>query len=143
MVDAKMFSNAVWSGDFTAVDALLAAGADINAADPPRWPPIYLALEQMWVGIVRRLIEAGADVNQPVEERWTPLSHAIDIDSDSASQVGKTPNEVTTAMTELLLGAGAVPTVEALDLCRHYRNHKAEALLIHYEACAKSCYQEK
>jgi ankyrin repeat protein len=126
MVDPKRLSDAVWAGDLSTVDGLIADGADVNVADLPHMPPLHLAIEQMWLEIVRRLIAAGADVNKRREDGWTPLMHAIDIESDSASQLGKAPN---TELTKLLLDAGATPTHEAIELAKRYCNRQAESLL--------------
>lgn len=131
-------SDAVWVGDLEAVNSAIRLGADVNTAEGDRQPPLHLAIEQMEVEITRRLIEAGAAVNRGSGSGWTPLVHAIDIESDSAWQSGQLPEEVTTALTELLLRAGAMPTVEATEIARRYGNHKALALLqgaSHAEKC--------
>src|SRR5688572_6250841 len=104
MVDPKLFAKAVWAGDLPAVEALLADGADPNAADGDRQPPLHLAIEQMWVEVARRLIAAGAEVNRDRDtgQGWTPLVHAIDIESDAALQRHDEVGHETTALTELL-----------------------------------------
>lgn len=132
MVDAKQFSQAVWSGDLDAVNAMIAAGADVNAADDPRDPPIHLAIEQEWLPIVRRLIEAGAQINRDLREGWTPLVHAIDIESDGAWQAHHETGHESTELTELLLAAGAIPTDRAFEIASNYDNRKAQALLFKY-----------
>jgi ankyrin repeat protein len=132
MVDAKQFSEAVWSGDLAAVNAMIADGADVNAADLPRHPPLHLAIEQQWIEIVRRLIDAGAEINRALEGGWTPLVHAIDIESDAAGQVHSEPGHESTALTAMLLEAGAVPTERAIEVARSYNNRKALALLSRY-----------
>ncbi len=129
MVDAARFSEAVWCGDLPAVEEMIAAGADVNAADPPGDPPLHLAIEQQWVEIVRRLIQAGAEVNRELRDGWTPLAHAIDIESDSAWQTHWELGHESTELTELLLAAGAVPTARAVEIARTYDNRKALALL--------------
>ncbi len=129
MVDAREFSRAVWSGDLDAVDAMIAAGADVNAADDPRDPPIHLAIEQEWLPIVRRLIDAGALINRDLRDGWTPLVHAIDIESDGAWQAHYETGLESTDLTELLLAAGAIPTDRAFEIARNYENRKALALL--------------
>lgn len=129
MVDAKQFSDAVWSGDLGAVNAMIADGANVNAADEPRDPPIHLAIEQAWVPIVRRLIEAGAEFNRDLRGGWTPLVHAIDIESDGAWQTHHEGGHESTELTELLLVAGAVPTAKAFEIARDYGNRKVLALL--------------
>jgi ankyrin repeat protein len=107
VVDPKRFMEAVWAGDLASVEAMLAAGADPNDADGDPWPPLHLAIEQRWVEITRRLIAAGADLNRELGDGWTPLAHAIDIESDAASQAGLPPEEVSTEFVELLLASGA------------------------------------
>jgi ankyrin repeat protein len=132
MANAMEFSQAVWSGDLDAVNAMIAAGADVNAADDPRDPPIHLAIEQKWLPIVRRLIEAGAQINRDLREGWTPLVHAIDIESNGAWQTDREPGHESTELTELLLAAGAIPTDRAFEIARIYDNRKAQALLFKF-----------
>jgi ankyrin repeat protein len=110
---------------------MIAAGADVNAADESREPPLHLAIEQQWVEIVRRLLTAGADVNHQVPDSLTPLEHAIDIESDAAIQAGLLPEEISTELVELLLASGAKQTQRAFQLATVYGNHKALALLQH------------
>ncbi len=129
MIGIATLSNAVWAGDVSAVDAAIRAGVDVNAAEGDREPPLHLAIEQMEVGIVRQLIEAGAVVNRDLGEGWTPLAHAVDIESDSACQAGLPADRVSTALTELLLAAGAIPNDRAIEIATAYGNHKALALL--------------
>ncbi|MBL8796288.1 MAG: ankyrin repeat domain-containing protein, partial [Planctomycetia bacterium] len=116
MINATQFSQAVWSGDLDAVNRMIAAGVDVNAADNPRDPPIHLAIEQQWMPIVRRLIEAGADIHKELSDGWSPLVHAIDIESDAASQAHDELGHESTELTELLLAAGAVPTARAVEI---------------------------
>jgi ankyrin repeat protein len=111
--DMQRFSQAVWQGNLPEVEAMIAAGADVNAADEPHDPPLHLAIEQQWTEVVRRLIQAGANVNRDLGNGWSPLVHAIDIESDAASQAGRLPDEVSTELVALLLAAGARPTEEA------------------------------
>lgn len=129
MADIASLSKAVWAGDLPGVEAAIRAGVDVNAADGHRQPPLHLAIEQMEVEIARRLITAGAEVNRDLGDGWTPLAHAVDIESDAACQARVPPDQVSTALTELLLASGAVPTSKAVDLARRYGNHKALELL--------------
>jgi ankyrin repeat protein len=129
MLDAKQFAEAVWNGDLSAVNEMLANGADPNLADEDRYPPILLAIEQQYTAIVRRLIEAGADVNRPFAEDWTPLAHAIDTESDAAWQAHYELGHESTELTELLLASGAVPNARAFKLAEEYGNRKALELL--------------
>ena len=133
MVDAKEFADAIWRGDAAAVDAMIAAGADVNAVAPEGYfTPLHLAVEQMHAGIARRLIEAGADINCDLGDGWTPLRHAIDIESDSAWQAHYERGRETTEVSELLLAAGAAITGAALKTAENYGNEKALALLRRY-----------
>jgi ankyrin repeat protein len=129
MAEFASLSDAVWAGNLLGVDVAIRAGVDVNAADGHRQPPLHLAIEQMEVEIARRLIAAGAEVNRDLGRGWTPLAHAVDIESDAACQAGLSPDQVSTALTELLLASGAVPTDRAIELARGYGNHKALALL--------------
>ncbi len=121
---------AVYSGDLPAVQALIAAGVDVNALAQGRFsPPLHDAIEHGRTEMARRLIAAGADVNHDIGCGQTPLFHAVDIESDTASQSGVPMDEVSTELTEMLLVAGAVPTESVHELARAYNNHKALSLL--------------
>jgi ankyrin repeat protein len=134
MVEATQFADAVWAGDLPAVEAMIAAGADVNAPGAEDLPtPLHLAIEQQWIEIVQRLIAAGADVNRDTPVCFgTPLAHAIDIESDAASQRYGEPGHESTELTALLLAAGAVPTEKAFETARAYGNQRALALLERY-----------
>lgn len=134
MEHAAELSSAVWAGDLKAVDALIAAGADVNVSDGEGRQPLHLVIEQQWVEIVQRLIAAGAEVNRDLGDGWTPLAHAIDIECDGAAQNNREPS---TQLTEALLKAGAIPTERASALAAFYRNEKALALLRRYAAGPK------
>lgn len=139
MADARELARAVWVGDLAAVEALIAAGVDVNASDEDgRQPPLHLAIEQQRVDIARRLIVAGAAVNRDLGEGWTPLAHAIDIESDAASQRYSEPGRADTDVTEMLLNAGAIPTERAFDLAQAYGNERALALLRRHATGADS-----
>jgi ankyrin repeat protein len=132
MVDPQRFSDAVWAGNLPAVTAMIADGADVDAADPPRDPPLHLAVEQQWIEIVRRLIMAGASIHAASDKGWTPLEHAIDIESDAAWQSHHEIGHESTVLTKLLLEAGAVPNERAFKLAHDYSNQKALELLSKY-----------
>lgn len=129
MADAVRMTDAICHDDLGAVVALIRSGADPNAADEPHRPPLFQALEHQRIEIARRLIAAGADVNCDVGRGWTPLVHAIDVESDAASQAGVPSEAVSTELVELLLASGAEPTERAFELAAAYRNHKARLLL--------------
>lgn len=119
--------QAIRNGDLVAVEALIAAGADVNAADGGQ-TPLGSAIEHMRVDIARRLIAVGADVNHDPGDGWTPLVHAIDIESDSAWQAHHEAGHETTDLTRMLLEGGALPTPEAFAIAERYGNLKAIAL---------------
>jgi hypothetical protein len=114
MSDALRLVQAIVADDLEAVNALIDAGVDVNASEEPHWP---------------RLIAAGADVERDVGEGWTLLAHAIDVESDVASQAGRLQDSVSTELVELLLAAGAEPSERAFKLMGTNGNHKALALL--------------
>lgn len=102
----------VKAGDLTELQALLAAGSDVNARDQyGQTPLIYALSEGADDEVVGRLLEAGADVNVTTEAGWTPLMYAAR-DAESAETV------------QQLMFAGADPTVRnaegqtAADLAR-------------------------
>jgi ankyrin repeat protein len=129
MTAAKELAEAVWNGDQALVATLIGSGADPNAADDHRMPPLHLAIEQMDLEITRRLIEAGANVNRDSGDGWTPLVHAIDIESDAAWQAHHETGRESTALVQLLLASGANPTARAFELANEYGNEKAVSLL--------------
>jgi hypothetical protein len=122
-------TDAIRTGDDRAVDAAIAAGADVNALPATgHQPPLHMAIEHQRVAIARRLIEAGALVNRELSMSgwdfggagWTPLVHAIDIESDAAWQAHHETGHETTELTELLLASGAVPTKRAFQIAGDY-----------------------
>lgn len=130
----EQFCDAVWAGDLPTVEAMIAAGVDVNAAPADgRSRPLHLAIEQQRVEIVRQLIKAGADVNLDLGEGWTPLEHAIDIESDAAWQAHQATGCETTELSELLLASGAVPTKRAFEEAASYNNQRALELLRRHE----------
>lgn len=69
--------EAILNGETARAQALVAAGADINALEPDEYPPLCMAVDQMEVEEVRRLLAFGADPNiADPEERKTPLKLA-------------------------------------------------------------------
>ena len=132
MVDDREFAAAIMRGDRAAVEAMLGAGAAPDEVGPESvYSPFELAIEHGQVEIARRLIAAGADVNG---NDGSPLVHAIDAESDAASQLYDDVSKASSEMIELLLAAGAAPTARAFQVANGYGNEKALALLRRYAA---------
>ncbi len=104
---------------------LLAAGADINRADPDQTTPLVLALMSLHFDFASFLIKAGADV-----DRWdifgqSPLYVAIDMNTLPRGGRPDLPSEDFTTglqVAEQLLAAGANPNLQ-LKLRPQYRNY--------------------
>ncbi len=83
---------------FAIIEALVAAGADVNARDPGSRTPLHLALMLATGlhegGIIGTLIDAGADVNAAYTSGATPLHYAARYDR-------------TGSIVTALIGAGA------------------------------------
>lgn len=62
--------------DVTALKALLAAGADVNAKDMDNITPLHMAAYTNRIENAKVLLEAGADVNAESNGGRTPLSMA-------------------------------------------------------------------
>lgn len=66
--------QAAHRGDVGAINALISAGADINAqAEERQYTPLHFAVEEKHPHAVVALIKAGADVNSREKEKYTPL----------------------------------------------------------------------
>ena len=104
---------------------LIAAGADINRADPDQSTPLVVALMNLHFDFASFLIKAGADV-----DRWdlygqTPLYVAIDMNTLPKGGRPDLPSEDFTTglqVAEQLLAAGANPNIQ-LKLRPPYRNY--------------------
>lgn len=73
-------SLAVLYGGLHMVDALIKAGANINAPDDNGKTPLYLAIEKDNPGMVCRLVEAGANAKDRTEQADAPpLIHAVGV----------------------------------------------------------------
>lgn len=73
MADATSLLTAIESGDIERVNALLAEGADVNAAAPNGHRPLHLAAAAGNLAIVQALIGAGVDVNAADPDGQSPL----------------------------------------------------------------------
>lgn len=134
-LDAALWRAAA-RGQSAALRALVAAGADVDAAttrdDSLGWP-IFGAMENQQIETLRCLLDLGADVNAGSSRGWTPLHVAVDSEADSAVQTGAPAMSV--AVTALLLEHGADPAARddrgqtPLDIALHYPHERAAALL--------------
>jgi uncharacterized protein len=73
---ASEVADVVMRGDIAALDALLAQGADVNAAQPDGATALHWAAYRDDGAAVRRLLEAGADATAANRTGATPLSLA-------------------------------------------------------------------
>jgi ankyrin repeat protein len=69
--------NAVKAGEISAVQRMLAAGADVNSRDDEEGTLLMLAAHEGDMPMVKALIESGADVNACDELGWGPLAKAV------------------------------------------------------------------
>lgn len=95
--------GAVLAGDDAKARELVAAGADINALGDDELPPLWVAVDQMEVELVRRLLALGADpqLANP-EERTTPLKHAKRMYRDMGFAPAKNRDPMLASMMELV-----------------------------------------
>jgi len=96
--------DAAERGDLEYLKSYLAAGNDPNAIDYRGFSLLHTAIEHGKLNIVELLLSAGADPNIVDAFGVTPLWHAIDSESDAASQLG---TELFFEAVEFLLKAGA------------------------------------
>ena len=118
--------SAASEGHEAVVSALLAAGADNNAARQDRATPLYIAAEKGHEAVVSALLASGADKNAALQTGATPLAvaarngHAAVVsalltagaDKNAATRDGWTPLSVAThkgfeAVVSALRAAGA------------------------------------
>ncbi|HTC33927.1 MAG TPA: ankyrin repeat domain-containing protein [Bryobacteraceae bacterium] len=69
---------AVRSNDLDSVQALLAAGADVNQVTEYGWSPLLVATQNRYYKLAAFLVDHGADVNLANKGGWTPLYLATD-----------------------------------------------------------------
>ena len=95
----------------TELAAFIAAGGDVNAAEPRSGMPLlHLACEHQNMDAIRALVDAGANLNARDSFGQAPLHIAVDIDIDSVVQANGLELEFET--TQLLLSLGADPNVQ-------------------------------
>ena len=70
--------SAVKNGDLKNVEALIAAGAGLEARDHENMTVLMIAAKKGSTDIASRLINAGAQVDATDRYKWTALSHAAD-----------------------------------------------------------------
>ena len=125
-------------GDLPAVRSLIAAGADVNAADWAGRSPLYYAL---WANddhaIADALVAAGANVDaRPVDQMLNLMSVVFMDPPDVKANPGSGPTLLHLAeappIVEFLIAAGA-------DI--HARNHKGETPL--HRAVARASRRDK
>jgi hypothetical protein len=95
--------DAIWDGDEAKARELVAAGADTNALASDECPPLWVAVDQMEVELVRRLLEFGANPNLAnTEERSTPLKHAKRMYRDMGFSPSKNADPMMASMMALM-----------------------------------------
>ncbi|WP_265024934.1 ankyrin repeat domain-containing protein [Wolbachia endosymbiont (group B) of Protocalliphora azurea] len=75
-----MLFDAVITGDYNKVKALLEEGANVNAKNSNGSTPLHLAAEKGILNIVEKLVENKADVNAKDYNGYTPLIVALNRD---------------------------------------------------------------
>lgn len=109
--------QAATDGDMAIAGALIAAGADLVAADKHGWTPLHFAAQEWHLDVARMMIAGGAAVDPVDEHGNTPLWRA------AFSSRGRGE------MIELLLASGAdrhrknVHGVSPLELARTIANY--------------------
>lgn len=124
------FHIACFEGHKAIVDALLAAGADPNGADPRGFVPLELAASQNQASIIKALLAAGADLHRRNSKSGTALHTAAaegspraikalidagalcsDVDEHAATPLIYAAQNGQKAAATALLKAGADPSV--------------------------------
>jgi ankyrin repeat protein len=109
--------RAATDGDMATAEALIAAGADLAAADKHGWTPLHFAAQEWHLDVARMLMARGAAVDPVDEHGNTPLWRA------AFSSRGRGE------LIELLLANGADPHrknvrgVSPLELARTVANY--------------------
>lgn len=125
----------IWREKRRKVEALLSAGANVNAADSKGRTPLMQAAEMENLAIAQLLLDRGADVNRSGGHGYTPLHIAVDISIDGTIQTGGHPGDEPTEMIEFLLRHGASLLARdakgetALDWAMNYKSRKIADIL--------------
>ncbi|MBX3605398.1 MAG: ankyrin repeat domain-containing protein [Piscinibacter sp.] len=108
--------EAIARGRSDVLAALIAGGADLEAADGPGWRPLHLAAMEDFAAGVSMLLAAGARVDARNRRGDTPLHHAgpqaqlllvaAGADARSTNDLGRVPLHGARQATELLLEPG-------------------------------------
>ena len=69
--------NAVKAGEISAVQRMLAAGANVNSCDGDGATLLMLAAQEGDLPMVKALLDGGADVNACDERGWAALAKAV------------------------------------------------------------------
>ena len=78
--------NACEAGDAEGVQAALAAGADVNAADSEGWTPLHFAASEGHAAIVKTLVDKGADATKANEDGETAAQLAEELGDEAIVQ---------------------------------------------------------
>ena len=119
--DDELMLEFAKTGNVAGIRTLLAAGADVDAADASGFTPLHLAAVEGHADVATALLAAGAYIEAETEHGFTPLHYAA-----FRGQV-----DVVTA----LLAAGAYPEAEAeggvtpLHLARTNKHYKIANIL--------------
>ena len=106
--------NAVKAGEISAVQRMLAAGADVNSRDGDGATLLMLAAQEGDLPMVKALLDGGADVNACDERGWAALAKAV-----YNTEMKRGFAEVVTALidaganTEAAIGYGVRPLMLA------------------------------
>lgn len=75
----KQLFDAFNKDDINACQRVLAAGADVCAADSNGWTPLHHAADKGWLDICKILLSKGANVDAKDNSNgWTPLHRTVD-----------------------------------------------------------------
>lgn len=105
------------------VEALIAAGADVNAVDDLGWSPMMEAVKVQNLQVVRTLIQAGARADAATNSGSTPLSHACKFCRSASAP------ERAMEIVHALLDAGASPFWKIVPENEHATGIKLAGIL--------------